>query len=66
MGFVVTRTTLLATDVNFSELIQNVKWNVRNMPPSISIRSCFFVKLEKPIPLSFAIISRIIDEITSR
>ena len=65
MGFVVTRTTLLATDVNFNELIQKVKWSARNRPPSIPMRSCVLVKLEKRTPLSFATISRIIDEITS-
>ena len=65
MGFVATRTTLLATDVNLSELIQNEKWSARNIPPSIPISSCVFVNLKKRMPLLFAMTNKITDEITS-
>jgi len=65
MGLVVTRTTLLATDVNFKELIQKVKWSARNRPPSIPISSWGFVKLANRMPLVFAITSKIMDEMVS-
>jgi len=65
MGFVATRTTLLATDVNLSELIQNEKWSARNIPPSIPMRSCLFENKEKRTFLLFAMISKMTDEITS-
>jgi len=66
MGFVVTRTTLLATEVNFRELIQKEKWRDKKKPPSAPIRSCFLLNEVNCIPLPFAIVSKIIEEIVSR
>jgi hypothetical protein len=66
IGFVVTRTTLLATEVNFRELIQKKKWSERKRPPSIPARSCFLVKERNPIPLLFAMITRMMEEMVSR
>jgi len=66
MGFVVTRTTLLATEVNFRELIQKEKWRAKKKPPSTPIRSCFLLNEVNRIPLPFAIVSKMIEEIVSR
>jgi hypothetical protein len=66
MGFVATRTTLLATDVNFRELIQKEKWRDRKKPPSIPMRRCFLLYEERPIPLLFAMINKMMDERVSR
>lgn len=65
-GFVVTRTTLLATEVNFKELIQKEKCRDRKSPPIIARASCFFVKLENRIPLIFAMVNKIADDIVKR
>jgi hypothetical protein len=66
MGFVATRTTLLATDVNFSELIQKKKWRERKNPPSIPKRICLLLYDEMRIPLLFAISIKMIEERVSR
>ena len=66
MGFVVTRTILLATEVNLSELIQREKWRDKNRPPSKPIRSCFLLSEVNRIPLPFAIVSKTIEAIVSR
>jgi len=66
MGFVATRTTLLATDVNFRELIQNEKWRERKKPPTIPMRRFFLLKEERRMPLAFAMINKIREESVRR
>ena len=66
MGFVATRTTLLATDVNFSELIQKEKWRDRKNPPSIPMRICLVLYEERRMPLLFAMINKMAEERVSR
>lgn len=45
IGFVVTRTTLLATEVYFKELIQKKKWRDKKTPPINARLSSALVKL---------------------
>ena len=66
IGFVVTRTTLLATDVNFKELIQKKKCKDKKRPPTNPRIKCLFLKLKNLTPLNFATIRRIIAEMVSR
>jgi len=61
MGFVVTMTTLLATDVYFRDVVQNIKCRPRNTPPaSESSRSLLHTVLNE-IPFIQENTRRIMD-----